>query len=221
MRTGTCRRPTVSTRGQERPLRRIGQDPAHQRRPALDAELRGASAAAGQEVEGGKVFAGQRDDPFYVDLGSIFDLGGLRPFNGAHLIPLPTAAGVDGVGGYNTHTIAIQVPIDQLTRDGKPAGKTKMPVMGIYASASRLRPPVLRERDGQPAKYVQVSRLGNPLINEVIIPVARKDYWNAQDPSKDKQFPKYYGTPELAGLVNFLYGRRCPTRAQLAAPICR
>ena len=66
---------------------------------------------------GGKVFAGQIDDPFFVDLGSVFDLAGLRPFNPAHAIPLPAENGVDGVGGYNTHTIALQVPIAQLTKD--------------------------------------------------------------------------------------------------------
>src|SRR5213593_2969947 len=69
------------------------------------------AAAAVQEVGGIKVFAGQRDDPFFVDLGAIFDLGGLRPFNGAHLLPLAPGPGVDGVGGYNTHTIAMQIPI--------------------------------------------------------------------------------------------------------------
>ena len=102
---------------------------------------------------------------------------------------------------------AIQVPIEQLTHDGKKADKTKMPVLGIYASASRMSRRVLRDDGTQDnsGKYVQVSRLGNPLINEVIIPVGRKDYWNAQNPSKDKQFQKYYETPELAGLVNFLY----------------
>ena len=153
------------------------------------------------------VFAGQRDDPFFVDLGSIFDLGGLRPFNNAHLAPMDPVAGVDGVGGYNTHTIAIQIPIDELTRDGKKADKTKMPVIGIYASASRMSRRVLRDDGTQSnsGKYVQVSRLGNPLINEVIIPVGKKDYWNAQDPSKDKQFQKYYETPELASLINLLY----------------
>ncbi len=166
------------------------------------------AAAAVKKIDDDiKVFAGQRDDPFFVDLGSIFDLGGLRPFNKAHLIPLDTAKGVDGVGGYNTHTIAIQVPIDELTQDGKKADKTKMPVLGIYASASRMSRHVLHDDGTQSysGKYVQVSRLGNPLINEVIIPVGSKDYWNAQDPSKDKQFQKYYETPELAGLVNLLY----------------
>lgn len=168
------------------------------------------------------VFAGQRDDPFFVDLGAIFDLGGLRPFNNAHLIPLGPAAGVDGVGGYNTHSIAIQVPIRDLTRDGRTADKTKTPVIGIYASASRQTQRVLRDDDDDDAarddstqhhgdmkrnegRFVQISRLGNPLINEVIIPLGKKDYWNAQEPRKDKQFQKYYEKPELAGLINVLY----------------
>ena len=70
---------------------------------------------------GRKLFAGPRDDPFFVDLGSIFDLAGLRPFNAAHLIPLATAKGDDGVEHYNTHAIAIQVPkTDLLQRE--PAG---------------------------------------------------------------------------------------------------
>ena len=67
---------------------------------------------------GGQVFAGQVDDPFFVDLGSIFDLAGLRPFNPAHLLPLPAAPGVDGVGGFNTHTIAHPGPDRELTATG-------------------------------------------------------------------------------------------------------
>jgi hypothetical protein len=173
------------------------------------------AAAAVKKIDGNiMVFAGQRDDPFYVDLGSIFDLGGLRPFNNFHLASLDAAAGVDGVGGYNTHSIAIQVPIEQLTHDGRKADNTKMPVLGIYASASRQSRSVLRD-DGtveHSGKYVQVSRLGNPLINEVIIPLGSKDYWNAQDPSKDAQFQKYYETPELAGLINLLYPALPDTR---------
>ena len=83
------------------------------------------------------MFAGQRDDPFFVDLGSIFDLAGLRPFNPLHLIPLPADAGHDGVARFNTHSIAIQVPISQLTIPGRPT-------IGIYASASRRAVRVLR-----------------------------------------------------------------------------
>jgi hypothetical protein len=155
-----------------------------------------------ESIDGGiKVFAGQRDDTFWVDLGSIFDLGGLRPFNAAHLLPLDTEKGVDGVGGYNTHAIALQIPIDQLK------GPKGQMVIGVYASASRQRTTVLR-KDGTidvEGEWVQVSRLGNPLINEVIIPLGKKDLWNRTDPKNDWQFAEYYRSPELAGLVNLLY----------------
>jgi uncharacterized protein DUF4331 len=160
------------------------------------------AAAAVKTLSGGiKVFAGQRDDPFFVDLGSIFDLGGLRPFNSAHLVPLATEPGVDGVGGYNTHTIAMQIPISQLK------GPNGRMIIGIYASASRQKIRILND-DGtlkNKDSWIQVSRLGNPLVNEVIIPLGKKDFWNSQDPSKDAQFLSSYTDPELAGLVNFLY----------------
>src|SRR2546422_1659747 len=85
--------------------------------PRSTADYEALAAAAVTDLPGGvKVFAGQRDDPFFVDLGSVFDLAGLRPFNGAHVIPLDPGPGVD-VGGFNTHSIVIQVPIDQLTRN--------------------------------------------------------------------------------------------------------
>ena len=147
-----------------------------------------------------KVFAGQRDDPFYVDLGSIFDLAGLRPFNSLHLIPLAPDVGHDGVANFNTHTIAIQVPIDQVTKPGKPT-------IGIYASASRQQVRHLR-KDGSAdhnGPWVQVSRLGQPLINEVVIPIAMKDQWNREDPADDAQFESFYASPEVTKLENLLY----------------
>jgi hypothetical protein len=149
-----------------------------------------------------KVFAGPRDDPFFVDLGSIFDLGGLRPFNMLHAIPLAEAAGQDGVLNYNTHTIALQVPKTDLLRAPMANG-----TIGIYANASRPKITILRG-DGTFAAngpQVQVSRLGNPLVNEVLIPLGKKDLWNASDPRDDAQFASRYTDPELAGLVNFLY----------------
>ena len=160
--------------------------------------------AAVTPLPGGiKVFAGQVDDPFFVDLGSVFDLAGLRPFNGAHVIQPPSTSdpGVDGVGGYNTHAIAMQIPISQLT------GPDGQMIIGIYASASRQRVRILRD-DGTVKNrdsWIQVSRLGNPLINEVIIPLGKKDRWNAQRPEDDGQFLMHYTDPELAGLVNVLY----------------
>jgi hypothetical protein len=166
-------------------------------------------AAVTSLTGGGKVYAGQIDDPFYVDLGSIFDLAGLRPFNPAHAIPLPAAPGVDGVGGYNTHTIALQVPIAQLTKDrAVPTGPNDPDaVLGIYASASRQRIQVLG-KDARPltaGDFVQVSRLANPLVNEVVIPLGEKDRWNASDPSDDGQFAGRYLAPEVTRLENGLY----------------
>ena len=159
------------------------------------------AAAAVSELPGGvKVFAGQRDDPFFVDLGSVFDLAGLRPFNPFHVIPLGATAGVDGVRGYNTHTIAIQVPTAQLAAFGRPT-------IGVYASASRQKVTIIREdgmRDASGA-WQQVSRLANPLVNEVVIPLGRKDRWNASEPEDDAQFAAEYTEPEVTALENLLY----------------
>jgi hypothetical protein len=170
-----------------------------------------AAQAISTLSDGTKVFAGQRDDAFFVDLGSIFDLGGLRPFNELHVVPLDADdfgdKGIDGVSGYNVHTIALQIPISALTVDGKGPEETERPVLGIYASASRQNIRVLRTNGTlrHSGAFVQVSRLGNPLINEVIIPLGQKDFWNVQPPHRDFQFQKYYEQPELAGLVNVLY----------------
>ena len=161
------------------------------------------AAAAVTSLPGGiKVFAGQRDDPFYVDLGSIFDLAGLRPFNPFHLIPLSAAPGVDALANYNTHSIEIQVPISQLAQAPNKN-------VGIYATASRQKATILRNdgtKDGY-GRWVQVSRLGNPLINEVVIPLGKKDYWNRSEPSNDSQFEHYYSNPEVSALENLLYGQ--------------
>ena len=149
-----------------------------------------------------KVFAGPRDDPFFVDLGSIFDLGGLRPFNSLHVIPLADELGKDGVKNYNVHTIAIQVPKTDLLKAPMAEGN-----IGIYANASRPKITILRGDGTFDANgpQVQVSRLGNPLINEVVIPLGKKDLWNASDPSKDSQFVDRYLSPELAALEAGLY----------------
>jgi hypothetical protein len=160
------------------------------------------AAAAVRNLPGGiRVFAGQRDDPFFVDLGSVFDLAGLRPFNPAHLLPLPAEAGRDAVARYNTHSIVIQVPIAQLVRSGQSS-------IGIYASASRPKVRILSNNgsndDGGP--FVQVSRLGEPLINEVVIPLGLKDRWNRTDPEDDAQFERLYSAPEVSRLENLLYG---------------
>jgi Domain of unknown function (DUF4331) len=168
------------------------------------------AADAIHDLPGGiKVFAGQRDDPFFVDLGSIFDLAGLRPLNDLHAIPLDPADGVDGVSGYNTHTIAIQVPITALTRTGHAPTGAGDPnaVIGVYASAERRTVRIL-QKDGTPkeiASWRQVSRLGEPLINEAVIGLGQKDRWNATDPADDSQFVGRYLNPEVTHLENGLY----------------
>ena len=159
--------------------------------------------------DGTKVFAGQRDDPFFADLGSIFDLAGLRNFNSLHAIPLAAARGVDGLGGFNVNSIAIQVPLQLLTKDrALPTGPNDPDaVLGVWAAASRQKYKTFNT-DGTistAGPWRQVSRLGNPLINEVVIPTNRKDYWNSQDPANDKQFVQYYKSPELTAVTNVLY----------------
>jgi hypothetical protein len=159
-----------------------------------------AAAAVTTLSNGVKVFAGQRDDPFFVDLGAVFDLAGLRPFNNLHVIPLPAGAGHDGVAKYNTHTIALQIPKTQIVGSGNGT-------IGIYASASRPEVRILRKNGtaDDNGQFVQVSRLGEPLINEVVIPLGQKDQWNRSDPEDDHQFASRYLAPEVTRLENLLY----------------
>ena len=178
--------------------------------------------AAIQTLPGGrKVFAGQRDEGFYVDLGSIFDLGALRPFGNFHLLPLPATGGKDGTKGYNVHSIALQVPKTDLTRDGTMPTDVTDPrsVIGVWATASRQRSRV--HRDDGPSEtaggWVQVSRLGNPLINEVVIPLGKKDGWNAREPYRDQDFLAQYQDPELQNLLPVLYPGVFPNLAALLA----
>lgn len=180
--------------------------------------------AAVQDLPGGlKVFAGQRREGFYVDLGAIFDLGTLRPFENLHLIPTPAALGVDSSKAVNVHTIAIQVPMDHLTRNGaRPTDSaTAASVVGVWCAAKRQKARMrgdmgMMSVDAGP--WVQVSRLGNPLINEVIIPMGKKDLWNYVAPSADAQFLPYVQHPELAGLLPVLYPKVFPNLAAYTAP---
>jgi uncharacterized protein DUF4331 len=166
------------------------------------------AAAAVHPLDGGWVFAGQRREGFYVDLGSIFDLGVLRPFQNAHLIPLPAVGGVDSTQALNVHTIAIQIPKSHLTRGGEwPTDPTAADsVIGVYTSASRRKSTILEGGSSTDiGPWVQVSRLGMPLINEVVIPIGKKDFWNSTRPQNDAQFVSNYAHPELAGLLPVLY----------------
>jgi hypothetical protein len=159
------------------------------------------ATAAISDVQGGiKSFVGPRDDPFFADLGAIFDLGGLRPLNQAHLVKLPTEAGRDYLAGFNVHSIAIQVPSSMLTAGGDP-------VIGVWATTSRLG------ANGRAnGRWQQVGRLGMPLVNEVVVPVGAKDLFNSSEPVKDGQFAAGVLNPELGKLIPVLYpGVKVPT----------
>lgn len=148
---------------------------------------------------GSKTFAGQADDPFFLDL-RIFDL-----LYGADF----SEAGDDTLKGFNVNSIALQVSKKELARSGN---ATKHPVVGVWSSTLRRKTTVLGG-DGSPSykgDYVQVSRLGMPLVNEVIIPVGDKDEWNATKPHQDRRFRRYYNDPIVPKVVNAVYGIPVP-----------
>ena len=172
----------------------------------------------------GTFFAGQRDEAFFVDLGSIFDLAALRPVQSLHLIPTPGASGVDTTKGFSVHSIAAQIPKSELTDASLSDPTDPSSSIGIWATASRRRARILHnaepEDDDDPllteaGQFIQVSRLGEPLINEVIIPLGAKDFWNNQELYNDSQFLKYYTNPELQNLLPVLYPGVFPNLASL------
>jgi hypothetical protein len=132
-----------------------------------------------------RVFAGQRDDPFYIDLGAVFDTLNLR------------SPGTDMLSGFNVHTIALQVPSTLLTGD---TGTTRI---GAYAATSRKKLTVTGTERGD--TWVQVQRLANPLINEVIIGLQDKDRWNANKPNEESKFLGYYLKPRLALALQLIF----------------
>lgn len=171
---------------------------------------------------GQKVFAGQRNDPFFVDIGSIFDLGDLRPIEELHLIPTAATLGVDTLETLNCHTIAIQIPISELTADGSTPKNvmSSKAVLGVWGSASRRKVRIDGENGetSEAGPWVQVSRLATPLFNEALIPMARKDEWNSKHPHDDAEFLQYVQHPELAKLLPVLYPKRFPHLEALTAP---
>jgi len=182
------------------------------------------SAAIKPLPGGGQVFAGQRAEGFYVDLGSVFDLGDLRPFQQYFAFPpnSSSASGVNATAGLNVHTIALQVPIRSLTRDASMPTSVTDPAatIGVWTTASRQKVRLFDLFAGQDldaGPFVQVSRLGNPLFNEVIVPIGEKDRWNSLPPSADGQFLGYVQHPELAGLLPVLYPGVFPNLAGYSA----
>jgi hypothetical protein len=166
--------------------------------------------AAVHQIGRRKVFAGQRAEGFHVDLGSIFDLGTLRPFASHHLIGSADAVGVDSTKTLNVHTIALQVPITELTVDNRDVKDvmSKYATIGVWASASRRRSRMIDAKTGKVhghGPWQQVSRLGNPLFNEVLVPMAAKDEWNVRKPRYDAKYAPVVNRPELAKLLPALY----------------
>jgi hypothetical protein len=155
-------------------------------------------------TSGEVVYAGPADDPFFVDLAGAFDLGGFRPSGNTTNPPK------DGLARYNVSTIAIKIPISVLQKNGKSVNQAKNIlddefVIGVWASASRRQDRTLNTNGtvtygSSMNDYVQVSRLGMPLTNEVIIPIGSKDKWNAVTAydAINSQFVPYYQNPELA-----------------------
>ena len=184
--------------------------------------------AAVHTLSGGtKVFAGQRADGFYVDLGSIFDLLNLRPFQNLHeqfglnVFQHP-APGVNALNNINVKSIALQVPTGDLVRGGSGKQRRNDPhsVIGVWTSASRQQVKVRDHKsddDIHTGPFLQVSRLGNPLVNEVIIPLGKKDRWNHEQPADDKQFSGFVLHPEVARLLPPLYPGVFPNLAALVA----
>ena len=182
---------------------------------------------------GGKVFAGQRDDPFFVDLGAAFDSINLRAGTGN------TGLGKDDFSDYSTSAIVLQLPESLVTNDGKAVSSmdASNAVVGSWASTERRKLEVTNSRfdseapkkiGGKSSKkgkkgkkgkksgarkndWVQVSRLANPLVNELLVPLAMKDKYNRLEPSRDPKFlVKYLETPELAAQINRLFPVNAP-----------
>ena len=165
---------------------------------------------------GETVFAGPTDDPFFVDLGGVFDLGNT---------PRQNAQSRDGLACYNVSAIAIQVPISTLLKAGADATPASILdpnyVIGVWASASR---PAIRTLNGDGTEsasgdWVQVSRLGMPLTNEVVIPIGQKDFWNAitpYDEISETTLDEYFYNPELGLYMDDdLFGAAVPSFSPL------
>lgn len=160
-----------------------------------------------QAFEGMRTFAGPRDEGFYVDLGATFDLLQLRPLvNGL-------GAPIDSLAGFNVHSIALELPISAVTRNGvRPAGQSDPnATIGVWSTSSRMST-TTRTPTGQTnaGNWVQVSRLGNPLVNEVVIPVGVKDVFNGLEPTGDGAALSFVTNPMLPPLMQALFGVSTP-----------
>ena len=180
------------------------------------------SIATATGTGGEKIYCGPAEDPFFVDLGGIFDLGQTRGAGGQR----------DGVAGYNVHSIALKIPIASLQKAGKAVTQAANIldgdfVIGVWASASRQQTRTFDPSTGKETgsgNWVQISRLGMPLTNEAVIPVGSKDRWNVLTPYNEApDMDKYFTNPELGLYMdNAQFGAAVPAfsalRIQRAAP---
>ncbi len=171
-----------------------------------DYETNLGSQAVGNLPNGGKVFAGQRDEYFYIDVGSVFD--------GLNLNSIGSTGGIDTTQGFNVNTIAIEVPISEITRSlSIPKTSTSSDaVVGVWATASRQSTRVIFGDGTQSSQgaWRQISRLGNPLVNELVIPLNLKDAFNSLSPKDDAVAAPFVLDPELATLMNAVFGIDVP-----------
>jgi hypothetical protein len=177
-----------------------------------------ADGAVRSLSDGTKVFAGQREDPFFVDLGATFDGINLRKLTGNQ------GEGKDDLSGFNVHSIVMQIPERMVTKDGRAVSgpDASNAVVGVWSTTERKRLQVTgasaagkkKGKKGRRASrhdWVQVSRLGEPLVNEVVIPLGKKDQFNRTTPDRDAAlYGKYVVKPELAAVLNALFNVGAP-----------
>lgn len=178
------------------------------------------SGSCADGTPGMRVFAGQRKETFAIDLGASFDTLNFR----RQPLPLLTTAedandaanpfGVNRFAKTNVNSIALEIPVKCLTSDHQPVADAKAPnaLIGLYASTSRNKVQVLRTNGGPIADSppVQVQRMGNPLVNELIINTPSKDYWNTQSPEQEAQFQGFYQAPVIATALQLVFGVPVP-----------
>ena len=202
---GQMLRVPPNNQGIATPKYNIDNDGDNLARPGVDSESKLDSYTRQTVYDlkwGYRVFAGQRDDGFYADIQGIFDLLQIEsPTLGLDSPNKP----FDSQGGYNVHTIVLQIPLEELGGDEQ--------VAGVYATTSRRQVRILKsKRDRNAGRWVQVGRQGNPLFNEGLVAIEDKDRYSRSSPAKDRAlFRKYAETPELAALLNAIQGTNAIT----------
>lgn len=168
---------------------------------------------------GALAFAGQSDDPFFVDLGATFDLLTIRK------LPGNAGGGINTTKGFNVHSLALQIPISQVTknRDTPTEVANGDSVIGVWTTASRMSTRVLNTvgTSDSSGGWVQVSRLGSPLVNEVVVPLGAKDLFNGSKPENDAQFANGVTNPEVGKLLNALYSIKVPPQGNFGTAEAR